>query len=148
MSFHSIKSNQIITRFFALSFLSVAFGILFSAQTVPAQCLESPTGETAVGLRNASSYFLIFYIDDVNEGGVPPAYQSVDFFAWPGEHTLRVELRIGEYTLSVTRKVLMPVGYVCAWTVTDPPGVRPHTLPIFKESRGRASVPLVDKERR
>lgn len=120
MSFQSIKNNLPLTRFFRLSFLFAAFAILISVQTASAQCLEGPTGETAVGLRNASSLFLIFYIDDVNKGGVPPGDRSVDYLVWPGEHTLRAEARIGDETLTVTRKVLVPVGYVCTWTVTDP----------------------------
>ena len=132
------------TRFFRLSFLIAAFAILVLAQTVPAQCLESPTGETAVGLRNASSHFLIFYIDDVNKGGVPPGDQSVDFFVWPGEHTLRAEARIGDETLSVTRKVLIPVGYVCTWTVTDPQRFANRRLQTFRDSLGLvALIPLV-----
>lgn len=119
MSFPTIK-NKTLTRCFGLPFLIAALVILLSAETAPAQCVESPTGETAVGLNNASSHFLIFYIDDVNKGGVPAGDRSVDFFVWPGEHTLRAEARVGDETLSVTRKVLIPVGYVCTWTVTDP----------------------------
>lgn len=136
MSFQSIKSNRIITRLFPLSFLVAALAILLSAQAASAQCVESPTGETAVGLRNASSHFLVFYLDDVNKGGVPPGDQSVDFFVWPGEHTLRAEARIGDETLSVTRKVLIPVGYVCTWTVTDPqktnPGIQGRVIGAAK----------------
>ena len=40
------------TRFFRLSLLIAAFAILFSAQTAPAQCLESPavrTGWLSIG---------------------------------------------------------------------------------------------------
>lgn len=144
MSFQAIKSNRTITRFLPLSFLIAAFAILLSAQAAPAQCLESPSGETAVGLRNASSQFLIFYIDDLNKGGVPPGDQSVDFFVWPGEHTLRAEARIGDETLSVTRKVLVPVGYVCTWTVTDPPRVPNKRRQTFRDSLGPvALIPLV-----
>ena len=132
-----------MTRLFPLYFLLATFAILLSAQTVPAQCLESPTGETAVGLRNASSHFLIFYIDDVNKGGVPPGDQSVDFSVWPGEHTLRAEARMGDETLSVTRKVLISFGYVCTWTVTDPPRANKGTQ-VFRDSLGRlALIPLV-----
>ena len=132
------------TRLFRLSLLIAAFAILFSAQTAPAQRLESPAGETAVGLRNASSHFLIFYIDDVNKGGVPPGDQSVDFFVWPGEHTLRAEARIGYETLSVTRKVLIPVGYVCTWTVTDPTKFPNRRVQTFRDSLGLVALsPLV-----
>lgn len=144
MSFQSIKSDLTITRFFALSLLSAAFAILLSAQTVTAQCLESPTAETAVGLRNATSHFLIFYIDDLNKGGVPAGDQSVDFFVWPGEHTLRAEARIGDETVSVTRKVLVPVGYVCTWTVIDPPRAPNRVTRTLRGSlRPVALVPLV-----
>ena len=144
MSSQSIKSNRPLTRFFPLSFVIAAFAILLSSPPVPAQCLESPTSETAVGLKNASSHFLMFYIDDLNKGGVPAGDQSVEFFVWPGEHTLRAEAKIGDETVSVTRKVLVPVGYVCTWTVTDPPRAPNKRVQTFRDPvRPVALIPLV-----
>ena len=74
--------------------LVAALAILLSAQMVPGQCLQSPGGETAVGLKEASSHFLVFYMDDLDKGGVPAGYRSVDFFVWPGEDTLRADARV------------------------------------------------------
>lgn len=143
MGIPSITSNRTIRRL-PLSFLVAAFAILLWAQAAPAQCVESPTGETAIGLRNASSHFLIFYIDDVNKGGVPPGDQSVDFFVWAGEHTLRAEARVGDETLSVTRKILISFGYVCTWTVTDPPRGPNKRIQTLRDSLVPvALVPLV-----
>lgn len=56
--FQSVKRDRIITRFSKLSALIAALAILVSAQTIQAQRLVNPRGENAVGLKNASSYFL------------------------------------------------------------------------------------------
>lgn len=58
--------------------LVAALAILLSAQTVPGQSLQSLAGETAVGLKEASSHFLVFYMDDLDKGGVPAGDRSVD----------------------------------------------------------------------
>jgi hypothetical protein len=100
--------------------LAALFLLALSA-VASAQCVQNPTGETAVGLQNASSYYLIFYIDGVNKGGVPPGDKSVDFVIKPGEHTFRADARIGGETVSAQRTATIPEGYVCTWTVTDPP---------------------------
>ncbi|HEX6185101.1 MAG TPA: hypothetical protein VFZ44_14540 [Pyrinomonadaceae bacterium] len=95
--------------------------ILFVAQTAAAQCAVNPTGETTVGLRNASSYYLTFYIDRVRKDGVPPGDRSADFVVTPGEHVLYAEATIKGETSSVSTTRVIPKGHVCTWTVTDPP---------------------------
>lgn len=103
----------------------VSVGILFAASSAAsAQCYQNPTGETAVGLQNASSYYLTFYIDGVSKGGVPAGDRSVDFVVTPGEHTLRAEAIIVGETVSAERTAIIPEGYVCTWTVTDPPSAK------------------------
>lgn len=105
-----------------LILMLVATGILFIASSAAsAQCYQNPTGETAVGLQNASSYYLTFYIDGVNKGGVPAGDKSVDFIVTPGEHALRAEAIIGGEAVSAERTAIIPEGYVCTWMVTDPP---------------------------
>ncbi|HKS28695.1 MAG TPA: hypothetical protein VJS44_12790 [Pyrinomonadaceae bacterium] len=102
----------------------MALGLWFLLAAAPlasGQCFQNPTGETALGLQNASSYYLIFYIDGVNKGGVPPGDRSVDFVVTPGEHALRVDALVGNQIVSAQRIATIPEGYVCAWTVTDPP---------------------------
>ncbi len=120
MRFQSIANQRSVSRLLMLSFLITVTAVLFSSQAV-AQCLVSPTGETAVGLKNASSYFLTFYLDGANQGGVPAGDRSVDFLVSPGTHTLRADAVIGGETISASRTAMIPAGYVCTWTVTDPP---------------------------
>lgn len=119
MRIQSITNQRSLSRLFMRSLLITATVIIFSSPAV-AQCVVNPTGETAVGLKNASSHFLTFYIDGVNRGGVPSGDRSIDFMVSPGEHTLRADAVIGNETVSASRRVNIPAGYVCTWTVTDP----------------------------
>lgn len=107
--------------------------LLFAGSPAAAQCLVNPTGETAVGLSNASSYFLTFYIDGVNQGGVPSGDRSIDFIVSPGPHTLRAEAVIDGEIVSASRSTTIAAGYVCTWTVTDPPRVIGNTQPQFQD---------------
>ena len=95
--------------------------ILFAARTAAAQCDLNPTGETAVGLKNASSHYLLFFIDEEKMDGVPAGDRSIYFIVTPGEHALRAEAVINGKTVSAARTAYIPEGYVCMWTVTDPP---------------------------
>lgn len=104
--------------------------ILFAAQAVAAQCVANPSGETAVGLRNASSHYLLFFIDGLRMDGVPPGDRSIYFIVEPGEHVLRAEAVINGETRSAIRTGEVPKGYVCMWTVTDPPDWRGGVLRV------------------
>lgn len=99
----------------------VVLCLLIVSSTASAQCVVNPTGETAVGLKNASSHFLTLYIDGVNRGGVPSGDRSIDFIVRPGEHLLLAQATIGGEVVSASRTANIPLGYVCTWTVTDPP---------------------------
>jgi hypothetical protein len=99
--------------------LFVAMLILL-AQPVRGECLPNPSGETAVGLQNASSYFLTFYIDGVNVGGVPPGDRSLDFVVIPGEHMLEAEAVIVGGRIMASHTGVVQAGFVCTWIVTDP----------------------------
>lgn len=112
--------NHLSLRQAPFLLLVAAILILSGGQTSSAQCVANPTGETAVGIKNASSHFLTFYIDGVNRGGVPSGDRSVDFVVTPGEHELRAEAVINGEVVSATRTATIPAGYVCTWTVTDP----------------------------
>ena len=96
--------------------------LIVAAQTAAAQCVPNPTGETAVGLRNASSYYLLFFIDGIRMDGVPAGERSIDFPVTPGDHTLRADANVGGETVSAYRMGVIPEGEVCTWTVTDPSG--------------------------
>lgn len=123
MRSQSVLSRRAARRFLPLRLTAILTGLLLlvAVQTAAAQCVLNPTGETAVGLRNASSYYLLFYIDEMRMDGVPQGDQSIYFVVAPGEHTLRAEAVIGGETVSASRTSNIPEGYVCTWTVTDPP---------------------------
>jgi hypothetical protein len=101
--------------------------LLAATATALAQCYPNPTGETAVGLKNASSHFLTFYIDGVNKGGVPAGDRSVDFMVTPGEHKFRAEAVINGEVVSANRIATVPSGHVCAWNVTNPQKAATYT---------------------
>jgi hypothetical protein len=104
-----------------LTALLVVILLLAAAEVASAQCVPSPTGESAVGLQNASSYYLLFFIDEERMDGVPAGDRSIYFVVSPGEHTLRAEAVVGADTVNAYRKADVPPGYLCTWTVTDPP---------------------------
>ena len=84
-----------------------------------AQCVANPTGETAVGMRNATSYYLTFYVDGSNKGGVPAGDISSYFNVSPGDHALKAEAQAGGETKTASRTVTVGKGEVCTWTVTN-----------------------------
>lgn len=121
--------------------------MLLSAQSMSAQCVRSPTGETAVGLKNSSSLFLTLYIDTINKGSVPAGDRSVEFLVAPGTHTLRAEGYLNGEVIFASRTVIIAPGFVCTWTVTDPPAKAAQTRVSFRDQlelqRTTATVPLV-----
>ncbi|HZT60807.1 MAG TPA: hypothetical protein VFA21_19545 [Pyrinomonadaceae bacterium] len=117
MNWHAARRVMI----WLLTALLVFILLLAAAEVASAQCFVSPTGESAVGLRNESSYYLLFFIDEERMDGVPSGDRSIYFVVSPGEHTLRAEAVINTETVNAYRKAVIPEGYVCTWTVTDPP---------------------------
>jgi hypothetical protein len=104
-----------------LLFAALAISLLLiCARGSSGQCSVNPTGETAVGLKSASSHFLTFYIDGTNKGGVPAGDRSIDFVVTPGEHLLLAPATIGGEVVSASRTSNISVGQVCTWMVTDP----------------------------
>jgi hypothetical protein len=111
--------------------------LLAAAEVASAQCVQNPTGETAVGLKNESSYYLLFFIDEARMDGVPSGDRSIYFVVSPGEHALRAEAVIGTDTVNAYRKADIPEGYVCTWTVTDPPPSATAARKGFQDSLRR-----------
>ncbi len=118
------NTEQPVSRSVFMAVLLVAL-LLLASQVAGVQGVANPTRETAVGLKNSSSHFLTLFIDGVNVGGAPSGDRSIDFVVTPGEHTLRADAVIGGTTVSASRTADIPAGYVCTWTVTDPPPTRP-----------------------
>ncbi len=99
-------------------FLAVWAAVLFLAPAF-VEAAANPTRQTAVGLQNASSYFLSFSIDGVNRGGVPPGDKSIAFTVSPGQHTLRASTVIRGKPVTLTRVVTIGAGEVKTWQVTN-----------------------------
>jgi hypothetical protein len=140
---HSVLPPHAARRFLRRPLTTILACVLLivAVQTTAAQCLPNPTGETAVGLRNASSYYLLFFIDEMRMDGVPQGDQSIYFVVAPGEHRLRAEAVIGGETVSASRTSNIPEGYVCTWTVTDPPGKAGGEQKGFRDSLRREPKP-------
>lgn len=124
-----------------LTVLLALIFVLAVSRVAAAQCVANPTGETAVGLRNDSSYYLLFFIDGIRMDGVPSGDRSIYFVVEPGEHVLRAEAVINGETRSAIRTGNIPEGYVCMWTVTDPPDkFAGRTQWAFRDSLRRKPV--------
>jgi hypothetical protein len=96
-----------------LTAILVLVMLVAAAEVASAQCVPSPTGESAVGLQNASSYYLLFFIDEERMDGVPAGDRSIYFVVSPGGHSLRAEAVIGTDTVNAYRKANIPQGYMC-----------------------------------
>lgn len=84
------------------------------------QCLDTPTGETAIIFNNGSSYQVTFFVDWVAMQALPTHTVSREFTIASGPHLLIGQVQTGEET---TRWVFsegnFPAGKVCTWTFTD-----------------------------
>jgi hypothetical protein len=152
MNAHSVSSWHAVRRALLWLLMAVLACVLLlaAAEVASAQCVQNPTGETAVGLQNQSSYYLLFFIDGVRMDGVPSGDRSVFFVVDAGEHVLRAEAVINGETVSAIRKADIPEGNVCTWTVTDPPSKAGSPLKEFQDSiRGAPKrEPAARRERR
>ena len=84
-----------------------------------AQCVDDPSGRTAVILSNQTKYDLVFRIDDDEKGIVPSRKESPEWQIEPGVHTLIAGAIIdsGSYWVWTENEVLK--GQVCTWTIED-----------------------------
>lgn len=129
----SILSRRTARGFTPPALLAALACVLLAAASRPAaaQCFLNRAGEAAVGVRNASSHNLLFYLDGMPMDRVPAGARSIDFAVAPGEHALRAEAVVEGETVSATRTAFILEGHVCTWTVTDPQsqsGGSPHEL--------------------
>jgi hypothetical protein len=100
---------------------------------VNAQCTPHPSHETTVSVINVSNWPITFSVDGVTRTTVPPAEVSIDFNVGPGQHLLLAETSVDGETFSVSRRMVVPAGSMCVWTVTTP----------SKDSR-RPQSPFID----
>ena len=99
--------------------LLLCFCLAASAKVGAAQCTSHPAHETTISVINTSSWPIIFSVDGVTRGVVPSVTVS-DFNVSPGQHVLVAETSIDGETLSIARRVVVPAGSMCVWTVTNP----------------------------
>lgn len=164
MRFQIISIKSSARRWRRVFELALAVGLLLGACPAPSVLWTvNASRETSVGLKNASSHLLTFYIDGVNKGGVPSGERSLDFIINPGEHILRADATIGGENVSASRLATIPAGYALTWTVTDPPlkigdpnQLSKELAPSFDvcdaclvaESRGAFVMATISKHRR
>lgn len=144
MRAHFVHSRHAVRRLLPWLFtaLLALILLLLAVQTAAAQCVANPSGETSVGLRNASSYYLLFFIDGMRMDGVPSGDRSIYFVVTPGEHVLRADAVINGETRSASRTGDVPEGYVCTWTVSDPPDKSGAARKEFRDSLRREPRPV------
>jgi hypothetical protein len=99
-----------------------------SAGVARAQCTPDASHDTTLSVINASSWPITFSIDGMTRATVPPAELSTDFHISPGQHFLRAETSIDGENFSISRRLVIPAGSMCVWTVTNP-GKYPRRSP-------------------
>ena len=85
-----------------------------------AQCVPHSAHETTISVINVSSRTITFSVDGVMRASVPPSEVSIDFNVSPGQHLLLAETSVEGETFSVSRRMVVPAGSMCIWTVTNP----------------------------
>jgi hypothetical protein len=104
-----------------------------------AQCTSHPSHETTVSVINASQWPIIFSVDGVTRATIPAVTVS-DFHLSPGQHFLVAETSIEGEVFSIDRKLVVPAGSMCVWTVTDPTKNPRRPLPPFIDPLTRVAV--------
>ncbi len=100
--------------------LVVCLFLAVRAAVANAQCAPHPSQKATVSVINASSWPITFSIDGVRRATVPSADVSIDFNLSSGQHFLLAEASIDGEHLSISRRMVIPAGSMCVWTVTNP----------------------------
>ena len=131
-------------NFSRTSLLVIVAGLILLgvASSARGQCVVSPTGETAVRFKNASSYPLAFRVDEDRTVTTPAGRQSIDLAISAGDHALFARASSGE-ELTASRALVIVEGMVCTWTVIDPESEALEVFPVYRDSlRLQAVIPL------
>jgi hypothetical protein len=107
---------------------------------VNAQCAPHPSHETTVSVINASRWPIIFSLDGVTRASVPSAEVSIDFNVSPGQHLLVAQTSIEGEAFSIVRRLVIPAGSMCVWTVTNPTKDMRSPSPPFIDPLMRLAV--------
>ena len=87
---------------------------------VDAQCVDDPSGKTAVKLSNHTQYDLMFGIDDEDKGTVEPGKESPEWEVKPGIHLLIAGAIIDGRASWVWTENEVPKGQVCTLNIEGP----------------------------
>lgn len=85
-----------------------------------AQCVDDPSGKTAVKLSNQTKHDLVLGIDDENKGMVPSHKESPEWEVEPGNHLLIAGAIVEGRPYWVWVKNEISKGQICTWTIADP----------------------------
>jgi len=110
------------------------------AAVANAQCTPHPSHETTLSVINASRWPISFSLDGVTRATVPSAEVSIDFNVSPGQHLLVAETSIEGEAFSIARRLVIPAGSMCVWTVTNPTKDLRSPSPPFMDSLLRLAV--------
>ena len=120
--------------------LVVCLCLAARAAVANAQCTPHPSHETTLSVINASRWPIIFSVDGVTTATVPSAEVSIDFNVSPGQHLLVAETSIEGEAFSIVRRLVIPAGSMCVWTVTNPTKDSRSPLPPFINPLMRLAV--------
>jgi len=119
--------------------LVVGFCVAVRAEAI-AQCVPHPSHETTVSVINVSGWSITFSVDGVTRTTVPSSEVSIDFNVSPGQHLLLAEVSADGETFSVSRRMVVPAGSMCVWTVTNPSKDWRRSPPLFIDPLMRIAV--------
>lgn len=119
--------------------LVVCFCVAVRAEA-NAQCVPHQSRETTVSVINVSSSPITFSVDGVTRTTVAPSEVSIDFNVSPGQHLLRAETSVDGEIFSVSRRIVVPAGSMCVWTVTKPSKDSRRPPPPFIDPLMRIAV--------
>lgn len=100
--------------------LVLSLYLVVSAVVANAQCAPHSSHETTISVINASSWPITLSIDGVTRATILSVEVSGDLQVSPGQHFLLAEVSIDGEIISVSRRLVVPAGSMCVWTVTNP----------------------------
>jgi len=120
--------------------LVLCFCLAVCTAVASAQCAPHPSRETTISVINASNWPLNFSVDGVPRATVVSAELSIDFHVSPGQHVLLAETSVDGESFSISRRLVVPAGSMCVWTVTNPSKYSRKPQPLYVDSLKRLAV--------
>ena len=114
--------------------------LVAGAVVAHAQCAPQSSHETTISVINASSWPITLSVDGVTRATILSAEVSSDLHVSPGQHFLLAEVSVDGETISVSRRLVVPAGSTCVWTVTNPSNKSRKPQPPFSDPLVRVAV--------